>query len=472
MNTKRWTRVGASFLAAMMLLPAASGFSASADQLAEIEQRQQEIQQKLDQANANLAAMQGKADQQEAYQAELANQLKLSQEKIDLMGEQVLAMSASITEKQEQIALQEEQIAETEELLEAAEAEINETYEQFQVRMRSLYMASEFSGLEMLLSADSYADFLYSTRLMQAVSRSDSQLIDQLRSQKTTLEDQKTVLEDQKAQLEADVQDLQVQRETLTGQQSEIRTAQDALQLSYEENADILADYESQLSQAQSDRDSLRAEAEQVEAEMQAWFAEQARLKAEEEARRKAEEERKKQEEEERRKQEEAEKAQQEQDSSSEDTSSEETSEPDTSTSEEETDDTSDSGVHTNFAWPLSGFTTVWCPYGQQDGYFHYGMDISGGGINGAPILAAESGTVILATSHYSYGNYVIIDHGGGYTTLYAHASSLLVSVGQQVTKGQTIATVGSTGNSTGPHLHFEVRINGQTQNPLGFVSP
>ena len=96
----------------------------------------------------------------------------------------------------------------------------------------------------------------------------------------------------------------------------------------------------------------------------------------------------------------------------------------------------------------------------------------SGGGINGADILAAESGTVILAASHYSYGNYVIIDHGGGYATLYAHASALLVSAGDTVTRGQVIAKVGSTGNSTGPHLHFEVRINGVTQNPLGYVSP
>ena len=84
--------------------------------------------------------------------------------------------------------------------------------------------------------------------------------------------------------------------------------------------------------------------------------------------------------------------------------------------------------------------------------------------------MAAASGTVIKAASHWSYGNYIIVDHGGGYTTLYAHCSKLLVGVGQNVAQGQKIALVGSTGQSTGPHLHFEVRINGKTQNPRNFV--
>nr|WP_283242784.1 M23 family metallopeptidase [Fumia xinanensis] len=97
-------------------------------------------------------------------------------------------------------------------------------------------------------------------------------------------------------------------------------------------------------------------------------------------------------------------------------------------------------------------------------------MDITGGGVFGANIVAAASGTVIQSTSHYSYGNYIIVDHGGGYSTLYAHASQLLVSIGQKVEQGQTIAKVGSTGNSTGPHLHFEVRVNGKHQNPANYV--
>ncbi|MGM9992048.1 MAG: murein hydrolase activator EnvC family protein [Candidatus Bruticola sp.] len=99
---------------------------------------------------------------------------------------------------------------------------------------------------------------------------------------------------------------------------------------------------------------------------------------------------------------------------------------------------------------------------------FHTGIDI--GAYYGSPILASDSGVVIDSGWMGGYGNCIIVDHGGGYSTLYAHCSELYVSYGQSVTKGQQIAAVGSTGNSTGPHLHFEVRINGEPVDPLGFI--
>ena len=111
--------------------------------------------------------------------------------------------------------------------------------------------------------------------------------------------------------------------------------------------------------------------------------------------------------------------------------------------------------------------------YGQYD--YHTGIDINTGSgpyIMGQSIKASNSGTVTKAVySNVGYGNYVIIDHGGGYQTLYGHCSSLAVSVGQYVTQGQTIAYVGSTGNSTGPHLHFELRVNGSAVDPLPYVA-
>lgn len=98
----------------------------------------------------------------------------------------------------------------------------------------------------------------------------------------------------------------------------------------------------------------------------------------------------------------------------------------------------------------------------------HLGMDIAAK--SGTPVLAANSGTVIKAGYNSSYGYMVIIDHGGGIATLYAHNSRLGVSAGQSISKGQTISYVGSTGNSTGPHLHFEVRQNGKYTNPRGWL--
>ena len=124
------------------------------------------------------------------------------------------------------------------------------------------------------------------------------------------------------------------------------------------------------------------------------------------------------------------------------------------------------------FMWPVPiNFTYISSKYGGRTLYgmydFHLGIDIAGYGIFGAPIYAVNDGTVEIATSHYSYGNYVLISHGGGRATLYAHCSSLAVKAGQSVKKGQVIGYVGSTGNSTGPHLHFEIRINGYTVDPL-----
>lgn len=123
--------------------------------------------------------------------------------------------------------------------------------------------------------------------------------------------------------------------------------------------------------------------------------------------------------------------------------------------------------------WPVSGYTNISDGYGWRDLYgkqqFHKGIDIPAA--YGHPVRASKSGTVIRANWSSSYGNVVIVDHGGGYSTLYAHNSSLNVVVGQHVEQGETIAFIGSTGDSYGNHCHFEVRVNGVTDNPLNYVS-
>ncbi|MDQ6727420.1 MAG: M23 family metallopeptidase [Actinomycetota bacterium] len=120
------------------------------------------------------------------------------------------------------------------------------------------------------------------------------------------------------------------------------------------------------------------------------------------------------------------------------------------------------------FIWPISGPVTS--EYGPRWGGFHPGIDIAGP--NGGAIVAARSGTVIYAQfNDGGYGNLVVIDNGGVYATAYAHQSKIAVSVGQTVNQGQVIGYEGSTGFSTGPHLHFEVRVNGTAQNPRDYVS-
>ena len=124
--------------------------------------------------------------------------------------------------------------------------------------------------------------------------------------------------------------------------------------------------------------------------------------------------------------------------------------------------------------WPVPGNYEITSPFGGRihpiTGVWsnHGGTDIRAP--YGTPIVAANSGEVIYAGYHYSYGNYVIVDHGGGIATLYGHCSKLLVSKGQAVSKGETIALIGSTGESTGNHLHFEVRINGVRKQPMDYL--
>lgn len=118
------------------------------------------------------------------------------------------------------------------------------------------------------------------------------------------------------------------------------------------------------------------------------------------------------------------------------------------------------------FLWPVPGgrISSLFGPRGRS---FHAGLDIAAG--QGTAILAADSGVVTASGWNGGFGLMIIIDHGNGMVTLYAHNSSNLVSVGQRVQRGQQIAQVGSTGNSTGPHLHFEVHRNGRQVNPLQF---
>lgn len=116
--------------------------------------------------------------------------------------------------------------------------------------------------------------------------------------------------------------------------------------------------------------------------------------------------------------------------------------------------------------WPVSGPVTS--GFGMRWGRMHEGIDIAAS--IGTPVHAAAAGTVIYASWMTGYGNLVVVDHGNGLATAYAHASALLVHVGQPVAQGQTVSLVGSTGNSTGPHLHFEVRVNGVAVDPLLYL--
>jgi murein DD-endopeptidase MepM/ murein hydrolase activator NlpD len=125
------------------------------------------------------------------------------------------------------------------------------------------------------------------------------------------------------------------------------------------------------------------------------------------------------------------------------------------------------SGVSSSgLIWPVNGPITS--PFGERWGRMHEGVDIGVG--YGTPIEAAAGGTVVYAGWESGYGNFVVIDHGNGLATAYGHQSRIAVSNGEAVSQGQVIGYVGCTGHCFGPHLHFEVRVNGSAVDPLGYL--
>ena len=288
---------------------------------------------------------------------------------------------------------------------------IDRDVETLKERLCAIYMMGDASTLEIILQSESVIDMAQKVELLNMITEHDTRMIQQLSADMEAIADEKAEIESQKEEVAAARTQLEAKGSELASVQAEAERVLEELNQSVESV------------QAESDR--IAKEKAQASAEIDQWWKDYY-----------------------------AQQAAQNNGSSGGSSGS------------------SGSGGYVstgNFTWPVPGFTNISCGYSSG----HKAIDISGGGrtIYGTPIVAADSGKVVTATYHYSYGNYLMIDHGGGYSTLYAHASSLAVSAGQTVTKGQTIAYVGSTGNSTGPHLHFEVRVNGNRQNPFNWFS-
>ena len=408
-NKPRFGKLLTVLIAASLGLTAAFSYPAAGltpvsagESISELEARQKQVQSELDAVNDKISGLQGKIDEQAAYQEELTQQISLYKEKIQILDDQIAALEQDIEDKQSEITRLQDEIEQLEQ---------------------------ETSSLAMLLSSNSFADFVTNIRLMQAVSKSDEKLVDELKDKLTEQQTLKTSQEEKKSGVETALVQVQEDEQAVMEQRQSQADAQAELEDAYSKSETAEQDMEALKAEYESDRDAKIAEDKQVESEIQAFYAELAKKQAAAEAAAKA--------------------AQQ------------------SSSSSSSTQTVVNTGS-LSFRWPLPGYSMITSGYGARWGSTHTGIDISGGGVYGASIVAAESGTVVLAGSHWSYGNYVIVDHGGGYTTLYAHMSSLACSTG----KGQTIGYVGSTGNSTGPHLHFEVRVNGATQNPSSYVHP
>ena len=318
-------------------------------------------------------------------------------------------IQAKIAELRNSISRKEQEIEMTTAALQEAEATEKKQYEEMKTRIKFMYEQGDSFYLEILLSADSYGDLLNKTDYIERLSAYDRKMLDAYIENREQIEIYKAELEEERAILEE-------AREAVEQEEAALNT--------------LIAEKEKQINAYSSDIANKEQMIQQYEEEIRARNAEIEALEAavQEEKKRLAEQNKKAK--------------------------------------------TYDGG---QFKWPAPSYTRISDDYGYRMHptlnveQFHNGIDLAAP--NGSPILAAYDGDVVAAAYSSSMGNYIMLDHGDGLYTIYMHASALYVSKGQSVARGDKIAAVGSTGRSTGPHLHFSVRLNGDYDSPWNYLS-
>lgn len=408
----------------------------------DLEKQQEQLDAKIKEAQENI-------------KSEQAAQQSID-EQIGVVEQTIQKYDIKIQKYNEDIDALTKSISESEKNIEQKQEEIEQGVEEFKQRIRILYITGSDSYTDILVGAKDFYDMLMKIELVKRVANHDNEMIDNLIELKEQYEAEKKTLEENKAQLETKLEEQQAEKEKQQAQKDKLE--------------DLYSQSKAHEEQLKKDEESYKANKEAIEAEQAEFEADLQALYEKEEARKQkeAEEERKRQE---------ALLAQQQQNSSGNGI---------TSNTNQGSTNNSDHGYtdKSMFTWPVPGYYHITYGVGWRWGAYHKGIDISSSGIRGAKICAAASGTVIRVVNGCShdyakngscgcgggYGNYCIIDHGNGYWTLYGHSEYITVNQGQYVNQGDVIGTVGSTGYSTGPHLHFEIRINGVAVNPSDYV--
>lgn len=496
-------RAMSTILAAVLLMAGMStanlpirDMSVSAKTLAELQDERQANESKIAEKQKKLDSLQSNMNENEQYQKTLKEKIALQQENLDIVSEELKRIGTSISETEDAIAQAEDDIT-------VMEADIAIGLDEFKMRLRAMYVQGNDSLASALVGATDFYDLLSKYELMSRVANHDNDLVN-------TLKDKLETCNEKKAQLEKQQESLSKQQSDQQAKKDEFSTALMDLQDTYSETSDAQEQMEREKESLNADVSTLEkqnAELDAEEAEIKAAIA-----KAAEEQKRKEEEARKQKEAAEAaaaaQRQQEAQQQQQQNNSSSNSNSNSNSSGNSNSNSNSNssnnnsssdnnnsnnnnsnttpsTDNNNSSGGNSSagFTWPCPGFYTISSGYESRWGTFHGALDIAGGN-DGAAVVASRGGTVVVAVSgcphNYGkssscgcgggYGNYVVIQHDGTYSTLYGHMASLTVSVGDTVSQGQTIGYVGSTGFSTGAHLHFEVRVNGSKVNPADYL--
>ena len=401
--------VGGLLTSALMTMASAASSSEIQKTLNDLKNQAQEIADQGAALQQEIDANQSDTQTTIEKKSDIDKQITITEAEIQNTNAQIQQYSLLIAEKQ----------SELEDAL-ARQAEMNETYK---ARIRAMEENGTISYWSVLFKATSFSDLLSRIDSIHEVAEADQRMLDELDAIAREIEADRQSLEDEMAAQEEAKAALAEQEATLQAQRSEADAYLIELAAAYDNLTDeYLAN--------EAEEEALRKEI------MEAQAAYEAALSAEEAERL----------------------AQQNQNNVA---GSGSTSNVTPSTS--------------GFISPLPGGAYVTCAYGWRihptwgDRRFHYGVDLAAS--QGTPIYAIAAGTVTTATYGDANGYYVSISHGNGYGSVYCHMTNYIVSVGDSVSQGQVIGYVGSTGWSTGPHLHFEIHVNGSTVNPMDYIS-
>ena len=478
-NRSTFVKIMAVSLAVIMLVGLLAGtlaMSVHAASSAEI----QEIIDQLEEQSEEIAA------EQESLAEQIANTDQLEADMIEqkaLIDQEMTLKHQEIENTLATIDQYELLIAEKEAELDLAENNEEDLFLQYRDRIRSMEEYGSVTYWSIIFKASSFSDLLDRMDMIQEIARSDMAMMAELEAASEEIRSAQLALEEAQTLVEAEYAALSEQEAELAAKSAEAQALIDG----YVEEGVLLQDIYDQY-ELQQEAVLMDLAANQ-EAYAQALAAEEAaRIAAEEEARRQAEEEA-------RQEQERLEQENQDQpggnesvpddpddgsDAPSQDETQQEPQQPTPPVTDPNApplpsnviaDSAAPAGI--GFMCPLGGYVLT-SPFGWRIhpvyGYekFHYGVDLAAG--EGTPIYAAAGGTVTVATYEASAGNYVMISHSGGFATSYMHMTHYIVTPGQYVSQGQVIGYVGSTGLSTGAHLHFAVYYNGKFVNPMLYL--
>ena len=457
-NRNRLVSILAGLMAVIMLLALLVGIlpvSASAKSSKEIKEEIKALKGDQSAIWAELDALKGEQDANWESIEEMVEHKNNIDQQIGLLYTEIENINTQIRSYSELIAANQEE-------LDAAEAKLAELNEKNKERIQAMEEEGEISYWSVLFKAKSFTDLIDRLNMMAEIHEADQRRMSELSDAanavaeaRTALATEKTALEDSRVALQESQAELDAKRaeaDELLAELNKDKRALDAME----------ADYEAE--EAELSVQIAAAEVEYTKA-----------LKAEEEARRKAEEERKRKEEEEKKKQEAANKKPGNGGSNNGGSNSGGSNDGGSSGGSNDGGSSGGSGFVSGESWrrPCS-WIKLTSPYGYRthpttgQWKFHNGVDLANN--QGTPIYAARSGKVTVATYGGTYGYYVTINHGDGYSSLYAHMTHYTVSKGQTVKKGQIIGYMGSTGRSTGPHLHFSIFLNGSSVNPMNYI--